>query len=114
MSKRILFTALLGLGLAAGAATATEPAPAPAATPEDLAKTTAANPIPARDDEAVIVTVQPDGVRSIVLDESFLATSVVRIGPDGTPIIGCVTTREEFEAFFAVDAAAAVPAVEVR
>ena len=126
MSKRARISALPGLCLIASAvaAMAAEPAPTTVAEPvtgallgataEDLARITAANPIPARDDAAVSVTVQPDGTRSAILDDSFLATSVVRIGPDGKPIVGCVTSREEYEAFFAADAAPAVPAAEVR
>lgn len=139
MQTRPRFQGLLGLGLAlcAGAALA-EPSPkdasaptpvtaqptadvvatpAPAgdaaleATAADLAAMKAAGPIAVRDDDALAVTVQPDGTRSAVLDDSFLSTTVVRVGPDGKLIFGCVTSRPEYDAFFAEKAAPSTPEV---
>lgn len=111
---------------AASPAPTTEPAPAATATPatapgtaglqaftdpatgvlreatsEDLAQAAATHPIPLRTDADISIIVHADGMKSLILDGSFLSTSVARIGPDGRLITGCVTTREEYDAFFA-------------
>jgi hypothetical protein len=81
-------------------------------TPGELASMRASNPIPARDDAAVELTVGVAGSRWITLDESFRSTVVVRTGADGRPIYGCVHSRDEFERFFADNPAPAQ--LEVR
>lgn len=78
-------------------------------TAGDLAAMRVNNPIPARDDAAVEVTVGADGSRWITLDESFLSTVVVRTDADGRLLYGCVHGRDEFERFFADGAAPAQP-----
>ena len=139
MQTRPRFHGLLGLSLAlcAGAALA-EPSPKEAvdpapvtvpaaagqvplndtandaaleATAADLAAMKAAAPIAVRDDGALAVTVQADGTQSAVLDDSFLSTTVARVGPDGRLIFGCVTSRPEYDAFFAEKAAPSTPEV---
>ncbi|NTV04557.1 hypothetical protein HGA89_06590 [bacterium] len=40
-------------------------------------------------------------MKSAELDASFRSMSVAKIGPDGLVITGCVSSREEFDAFFA-------------
>ena len=82
------------------------------ATAEDLARTAAAHPILLRNDADLVVVLHADGMKSLVLNDSFLSTSVAKIGPDGRLITGCVTTREEYDAFFA--ATPAVAEGEVR
>lgn len=107
----------LCLALAAGVAVAAEPstqAPAPAtnaaaaaparADAEANAPAPLEHPIALRDDAAVQVVVNADGSASALLDDSFLSTSVAKIGPDGEVIIGCVHTRAEYDAFFAAEA----------
>lgn len=108
---RLLVPAALALGLAAAqapAAPVADPAAPAAAAP---AAPTAAAPAPAhdhpialRDDAAAQVIVNADGSRTAVLDDSFLSTSVARIDADGKVVIGCVHTREEYDAFFAAEA----------
>lgn len=136
MCRRLVSTAVLGLSVALGAtAFAADPAPAtentaaapvaglqaftdPAtgalreATAEDLAKAAAANPIPLRDDAELRLVQHANGMVSVELDESFMSTSVAKIGPDGRVITGCVTTREEYDAFFT--ATPAIAEEEVR
>lgn len=106
-------TRLPGLCLALGAgcvlAAEPNPAPQPAVAPAAAAATGATAPAPAhpialRDDAAIVVTEHPDGSRSAVLDDSFLSTSVARIDAEGRIVIGCVSTREEYDAFFAAEA----------
>jgi len=63
----------------------------------------AANPIPVRDDNAAAVTVNADGSITAVADASLMETSVARLGPDGEIIIGCVNSRQEYDAFFVAD-----------
>jgi hypothetical protein len=82
------------------------------ATSEDLARIAATHPIPLRVDADLSIIVHADGMKSLILDDSFLSTSVARIGPDGSLITGCVTTREEYDAFFA--ATPAIAEEEVR
>lgn len=82
------------------------------ATAADLAAMAAADPLPVRDDAALNVSIQTDGTRSAVLDDSYLSTTVVRVGPDGKLIFGCVGSQQEYEAFFAEKAAPAT--LEVR
>lgn len=113
MKKRTTRLALLGLCLAASAASAaddpaaraTAPAsPVPAAqAAADAAAQVAANPIPARDDNAGTVILNADGSSLAVADDSFLSVNVARLGPDGKLIIGCVHSREEYDAFFLAD-----------
>lgn len=116
MMKRTHRAALLGLCLAASAALAADdpaaraaaPAPAPAVVPAaqaaaDAAAQVAADPIPLRDDSAAIAILNADGSSLAVPDAGFLSTSVARLGPDGKLIIGCVNSREEYEAFFLAD-----------
>lgn len=111
MASRTLFCVLLGLSLILGAPAATAAAPS-GATPEDLAAQADANPFPLHDKAAVAVTGHADGMVSTVLDDSITSTIVVRIGPDGGLIFGCVSSRAEYDAFFAP---APVPtALEVR
>ncbi len=108
MTKRTCSIALLGLCLAASAATAADDPAARAAAPAapaaaraaDAAAQVAANPIPVRDDNAAVVIVNADGSSIAVPDASIQQMSVVRLGPDGTLIIGCVNSREEYNAFF--------------
>lgn len=83
-----------------------------ASTPGELASMRAGNPIPARDDAAVEVTLGADGSRWLTLDESFLSTVVVRTGADGSLVYGCVHDRDAFERFFADEPAPA--RLEVR
>lgn len=91
------------------------PAAIPAATlAADLATMQAANPLPVRDDNAVTITEHPDGSRSAVLDASFLSTMLVRLGPDGQPVFGCVDSRAAYDAFFSPAAQPAAPTPEVR
>lgn len=82
------------------------------ATSEDLARAAAAHPLPMRNDADLPVILHADGTKSLVLDDSFLSTSVAKIGPDGLLVTGCVATREEYDAFFA--ATPAVAEGEVR
>ena len=118
---RQFLPAIVALALATPLAAA-EPAAVPAAAPADsagtmaadLATMRAANPLPVRDDQAVTVTVRPDGTRSVVLDDSYLSTMVVRLGPDGTPVFGCVDTREAYDAFFSPATPVTTPTPEVR
>jgi len=137
MCKRLAFTAALGLSVALGcAAFAADPVPttettaaaAPAAglqavidpmtgalreaTAEDLAKAASAHPIPLRDDAELRLIQHANGMVSVELDESFMSTSVAKIGPDGRVITGCVATREEYDAFFS--ATPAIAEEEVR
>lgn len=42
-----------------------------------------------------------NGMRSAVLDERFMSTSVAKIGPDGRLITDCVTSQEQLDAFLA-------------
>lgn len=111
----ILAAPALALALNAGAVSAAEPGaggdPAAAPTAPVAAATTAGaaphahdHPIILRDDAALRIIEHADGSSSAVLDESFLSTSVVKIGPDGEVIIGCVQSREEYDAFFAAEA----------
>lgn len=108
---RFLAAPGLCLALTAGVATAAEPpagaaevaAPA-AAVPAAPAPAAQDHPIALRDDAAVQVVVNADGSASALLDDSFLSTSVAKIGPDGEVIIGCVHTRAEYDAFFAAEA----------
>jgi hypothetical protein len=83
-----------------------------AATAEDLAKAAAAHPIPLRDDAELRLIQHANGMVSVELDESFMSTSVAKIGPDGRVITGCVSTREEYDAFFS--ATPAIAEEEVR
>ena len=113
-ARRGLPLAAMGLCLAASGALAADPEPAqaPAATASAATTATAAAPAPAphdhpialRDEAALPIIEHADGSRSVVLDASFLSTSVARIGPDGKVIIGCVQSREEYDAFFAAEA----------
>jgi hypothetical protein len=80
----------------------------------DLATMQAANPLPVRDDDAVTITEHADGTRSAVLDASFLSTMVVRLGPDGQPVFGCVDSPAAYDAFFSPTAQPAAPTLEVR
>lgn len=111
----ILAAPALAFALHAGAASAADPgagndpaaapaAPAAAATNAGVAPHDHDHPIALRDDAALRIIVHADGSSSAVLDESFLSTSVARIGPDGEVIIGCVQSREEYDAFFAAEA----------
>lgn len=113
---RLAIAAAASLALAATAAVAAptaEPAaatPAPAAAPTSEAVVTGAlpadhdHPIALRDDAALLVVTNPDGSQTALLDDSFLSTSVARIDADGKVVIGCVHTREEYDAFFAAEA----------
>lgn len=114
MKTRTHRLAMLGMCLAASAAMAAdEPAarsaapvnpPVPAAqAAADAAAQVAANPIPARDDNAGTVILNADGSSLAVADDSFLSVNVARLGPDGKLIIGCVHSREEYDAFFLAD-----------
>jgi hypothetical protein len=111
MKKRTHRLALFGLCLAASAAMAADDPAARAAAPvtpaasaaqaaADAAAQVAANPIPARDDNAGTVILNADGSSLAVADDSFLSVNVARLGPDGKLIIGCVHSREEYDAFF--------------
>lgn len=108
LSRLGLALAALGLSLAAGTALAADPEPAEAqsaaAPAAEAAPAPHEHPIALRDEAALQVVEHPDGSRSAVLDASFLSTSVARIGPDGEVIIGCVQSREEYDAFFAAEA----------
>lgn len=42
-----------------------------------------------------------NGMKSAVLDERFMSTSVAKVGPDGRLVTDCVTTPEQRETFFA-------------
>lgn len=96
---------------ATAAAPASVPATPDAALPAELAARVAtdlaamreANPLAVRDDAAVAAAVNGsvDGARSLVLDESFRSTIVVRLGADGQPVFGCVDSRDAYDAFFA-------------
>ncbi|MBK8167169.1 MAG: hypothetical protein IPK64_14610 [bacterium] len=86
----------------AGTAPATEPTPATATA--EAAPDVHDHPIALRDDAALRIIEHADGSSSAVLDESFLSTSVAKMGPDGKVIIGCVQSREAFDAFFAAEA----------
>lgn len=105
-------TAALALACAlfAGAASTAEPGPAatPAAAPEAAAAAAAPevhdHPIAARDEAALRFVEHADGTVSATLDASFLSTAVAKIGPDGEVVIGCVQSRQEYEAFFAAEA----------
>ncbi len=77
------------------------------ATSEDLARVAATHPIPLRTDADIAIIVHADGMTSLILDDSFLSTSVAKIGPDGQLITGCVATRDEYDAFFAATPAVA-------
>lgn len=77
------------------------------ATSADLAGAAAAHPLPLRTDMDAAVILHADGMRSLILDDSFLSTSVAKIGSDGQLITGCVATREEYDAFFAATPAVA-------
>ncbi len=139
MCRRSVHTLILGLSVAFGATAyaadpvptteatpATTAAPAPAlqafidpatgalreATAEDLAKAAAAHPIPLRNEADLHLIQHADGMKSVVLDGSFMSTSVARIDADGRLITGCVATREEYDAFFA--ATPAIAEEEVR
>lgn len=102
----------LACALFAGAAHAAEPGPAaaPAAAAEAATANAAAapdahdHPMAARDEAALRFVEQADGTVSAVLDASFLSTAVAKIGPDGEVVIGCVQSRQEYEAFFAAEA----------
>lgn len=103
--------AITSAALAAGAAFAAEPAPAPAPTAAATSAGAAApapaavdHPIALRDDTALTIVTLPDGARTAVLDASFMSTSVAKVGPDGKVIVGCVNSREEYDAFFAAEA----------
>ena len=103
------FCLLLGAcgALAAEPTPASQPATAstPVATAgAGAAEPAAAQPIAQRDASSLVVTVHPDGSRSAVLDDSFMSTSVARIDAEGRIVIGCVSTREEYDAFFAAEA----------
>jgi hypothetical protein len=124
MKKRTQTVALLGLCLMASLAVAADDpsartaaaAPAVSAAPmaqaaADVAAQVAANPLPVRDDNAVVVTLNADGSSLAVPDASFMSTSVARLGPDGKLIIGCVNSREEYDAFFLADPLPAGPEV---
>jgi len=116
MKNRTRPAALTALALAgatlAGAVSAAEPGPAVAPdSPPAAAAATAEvaphghdHPIAARDEAALQIVEQADGTLSAVLDASFVSTAVAKIGPDGEVVIGCVQTREEYEAFFAAEA----------
>lgn len=121
MSRQSVLRAALGLSVAvcaAAAAASPDPSVEPRtaglhafidpvtgalreATPADLAAAAAAHPLPLRTDSDAAVVLHADGMRSLILDDSFLSTSVAKIGPDGQLITGCVATREEYDAFFA-------------
>lgn len=108
---RLMVPAALALGLAAApalAAPAADPTPAAPAAPAAAAAQAPApahdHPIALRIDDAVPFVVNADGSRTAVLDDSFLSTSVARIDADGKVVIGCVHTREEYDAFFAAEA----------
>lgn len=111
-SPAILAAPALAFALDAGVVSAAEPGTGndPAAAPATAAATAGAaphahdHPIALRDDAALRIIEHADGSRSAVLDPSFLSTSVARIGPDGQVIIGCVQSREEYDAFFAAEA----------
>ncbi|MBK7701919.1 MAG: hypothetical protein IPI34_02990 [bacterium] len=77
-----------------------------AATAADLARGAGEHPYPQREAAGAEVVVHPDGMKSAVLDASFRSMSVAKIGPDGMVITGCVSSREEFDAFFAAGTAA--------
>ena len=123
MQNRNRRSALLGIAAACLAVAATaSPDPQPETTPaapgapreataQDLAILTGANPYPVADDTDIAVVTHADGSKSAIVDESFMAVSVARIGPDGQLITGCVTSRAEYDAFFAADAPALIPEV---
>lgn len=110
----ILAAPALALALYAGAASAADPGAGtdPAAVPAAPAANAGAaphdhghvHPIALRDDAALRIIEHADGSSSAVLDESFLSTSVAKIGPDGEVIIGCVQSRQEYDAFLAAEA----------
>lgn len=112
ISPAILAAPALAFALYAGVVSAAEPGAVsdPAAAPATEAATAGAaphahdHPIALRDESALRIIEHADGSRSAVLDESFLSTSVAKIGPDGQVIIGCVQSREEYDAFFAAEA----------
>jgi hypothetical protein len=131
MSRRSVLRAALGLSVAV-CATLAAASPDPTATPTvepgtaglqafldpvtgalreataaDLAGAAAAHPFPLRTDMDAAIVLHADGMQSLILDDSFLSTSVAKIGPDGQLITGCVATREEYDAFFAATPAVA-------
>lgn len=110
-----LLPGLPGFCLALGACSALAAEPTPASQPATAstpvatagagaAEPAAAHPIALRDESSLVVTEHPDGSRSAVLDDSFMSTSVARIDAEGRIVIGCVSTREEYDAFFAAEA----------
>lgn len=72
-----------------------------AATADELARGEGEHPFPLREATDAAVAEHADGMKSAVLDASFRSMSVAKIGPDGLVITGCVSSREEFDAFFA-------------
>ena len=82
------------------------------ATAEDLAKAALEHPIELRKDADIQVIQHANGMKSAVLDESFMSTSVVKVGADGRLITDCVTSRDEYDAFFADTASSAGPEVQ--
>jgi hypothetical protein len=111
MKKQTYRLAVLGLCLAASAAMAADdpaarpvaPVAAAAQAATDAAAQVAANPIPVRDDNAAVVILNADGSSLAMADDSFLSVNVARLGPDGKLILGCVHSREEYDAFFLAD-----------
>lgn len=142
MSNPPRMLAVLGLGFAVCAVAALNLAPAPAAdtevtettaavgtaglrafvdpetgalreaTAEDLAAAALQDPAVLGREAIVEVIHHANGMKSAVLDESFMATSVAKVGPDGRVITDCVTSQEEFDAFFGTTTTTAGPEVQ--
>ncbi len=114
MLKQTLGAALTGLCLVVSVATADDTPLARGAAPAapvatavqaaqaaaDIAVQLAANPIPSRVDDAADVILNADGSSLAVAGPDMLSMNVARLGPDGKLILGCVHSREEYDAFF--------------
>ncbi len=82
------------------------------ATAEDLAAAAQQDPAMVGREAIVEVIHHANGMKSAVLDESFMATSVAKVGPDGRLITDCVLSREEYDAFFGTTTTTAGPEVQ--
>ena len=81
-------------------------------TRQELADAAARMPAPRSKHADIEIVEHPSGMKSAVLDERFMATSVAKIGPDGKLITECVTSEAEKQAFFADDTSQ--PKLEVQ
>lgn len=82
------------------------------ATAEELAQAALEQPARLSKSAGIEVIEHPNGMRSAELGEAFMATSVAKIGPDGRLVTECVTSQEQYDAFFANEPSPADPEVQ--